>query len=111
MSYEELAQMIEQIGLPFAYYQFPEGTSKAQPFICFYYPASADEIADSINYVKITEMVIELYTAEKSFELEKRVESVLREHDHVYTRTETWIDDERMYLETYNLEVIINECE
>lgn len=108
MTYVEIAQMIEEIGLPFAYYQFSNKTAQAPPFICFFYPASADEMADDVNYVKITEVVIELYTAEKSLELESQVETVLRDHGQTYTRTESWLDDQRMYMETYNLEVIIN---
>ena len=108
MTYTEIAQMIEEIGLPFAYYQFPKDTAKAPPFICFFYPASADEMADDINYVKVTEVVIELYTAEKSLDLEAQVEAVLREHGQTYTRVESWLDDQRMYQETYNLEVMID---
>ena len=108
MTYVEIAQMIEDIGLPFAYYQFPKDTAQAPPFICFFYPASADEMADDINYVKVTEVVIELYTAEKSLDLEAQVEAVLREHGQTYTRVESWLDDQRMYQETYNLEVIID---
>ena len=108
MTYVEIAQMIEEIGLPFAYYQFPKDTAQAPPFICFFYQASADEMADDINYVKVTEVVIELYTAEKSLDLEAQVEAVLREHWQTYTRVESWLDDQRMYQETYNLEVIID---
>jgi hypothetical protein len=65
-------------------------------------------MADDINYVKVTEVVIELYTAEKSLDLEAQVEAVLREHGQTYTRVESWLDDQRMYQETYNLEVIID---
>ena len=33
MSYEDIATMIESIGLPYAYYQFPEGTGQEPPFV------------------------------------------------------------------------------
>lgn len=108
MSYEELQQMVDEIGLPSAYYQFPQKTEQAPPYICFYYPASADKIADNINYVEAVQVVIELYVNDKDFDLERKLEKVLRSHELPYTRTESYLDSERMYLETYTMEVIIN---
>lgn len=108
MSYEELGELIEEIGFPSAYYQFPKDTARPCPFICFYYPASADELADNENYVKVEQLVIELYTNNKDFAAEKAVEDVLREHELTFTRTESYLDDERMFMETYQTEVIIN---
>lgn len=108
MTYKEIAQMIEKIGVPYAYYQFPEGTGQEPPFICFYYPNNNDFIADDSNYVKVVQLVIELYTDNKDFSLEATLEAVLTEHDLVFTREETYIDSERMYLQTYYTEVIIN---
>ena len=48
MTTQEVAQMIESVGVPYAYYQFDEATAKPCPFICFYYAGSEDFIADSI---------------------------------------------------------------
>lgn len=108
MTYKEISKMIEKVGVPYAYYQFPEGTGQEPPFICFYYPNNNDFIADDSNYVKVVQLVIELYTDNKDFSLEATLEAVLAEHDLVFTREETYIDSERMYLETYYTEVIIN---
>lgn len=108
MTYQGIAQMIETVGIPYAYYQFPENSGQEPPFICFYYPNNNDFIADGSNYVKVVQLVIELYTDNKDFDLEAMLEAVLAEHDLVYTREETYIDSERMYLQTYYTEVIIN---
>lgn len=108
MTYKEIAQMIDSVGVPYAYYQFPEGTGQEPPFICFYYPNNNDFVADGENYVKVVQLVIELYTDNKDFSLEASLEVVLAERDLVFTREETYIDSERMYLETYYTEVIIN---
>ena len=108
MTYKEIAQMIAEVGVPYAYYQFQEGTGQEPPFICFYYPNNNDFVADGENYVKVVQLVIELYTDNKDFSLEATLETVLAEHDLVFTREETYIDSERMYLETYYTEVIIN---
>ena len=108
MTYQGIAQMIETVGIPYAYYQFPENSGQEPPFICFYYPNNNDFVADGENYVKVVQLVIELYTDNKDFSLEASLEVVLAEHDLVFTREETYIDSERMYLETYYTEVIIN---
>ena len=108
MTFEEINNMVEDIGLPFAYYQFPEGTGQQPPFICFYFPDNDDFIADNINYCKIEALRIELYTDEKDFAIEAEVEAALNEAGLVYSRTETPIESERMYLVSYDTEVLIN---
>ena len=37
MSLQEVAEMIAEIGLPFAYRSFESGTGQAPPFICYLY--------------------------------------------------------------------------
>ena len=107
MTYQEIASMISEIGLPFAYYQFDNDTAVDPPFICFYYPENDDFIADSINYQKIESLVIELYTDNKDFAQEAAVESVLSAHGLVYSRMESYIDQEKMYMVTYQTSIMI----
>ena len=109
MTYQEIAEMVESIGLPFAYYQFDQNTAQPPPFICFYYPASNDVYADASNYQRITELTIELYTDNKDFEHEKAVEDALAASSLTYRKLESYIDEEQMYMVTYEMEVIINE--
>lgn len=100
--------MVASIGLPYAYNEFPDGTAQSPPFICFLYDTSNDFAADNTNYVKVRPLVIELYTDNKSFSLEQTVESVLEANGLFYTRNETYIASERMFLVTYTMEVCIN---
>ena len=109
MTYREVSEMIAEVGIPTAYYQFPEKTNQQPPFICFYYPSSDDFMADDTNYVDIRPLNIELYTDEKDFAMEAAVEAVLRGRELSYRKTETVIDSERMYMVAYYTEVIINE--
>lgn len=109
MTYKEVAAMIESIGLPYAYYQFPEGTAQACPFICFYFGSSEDLAADNTNWQRIRPLFIELYTDNKDFPLEETVESKLNSFGLVYDRDETYIDSERMYMVTFESDVIITE--
>lgn len=108
MTYEEVAAMVEAIGYPFAYYQFPE-TGQEPPFVCFFYSVSADFIADDSNYQKIEHLVIELYTDQKDFTAEKAVEAVLAAHSLVWSRSEAALDSERMYEVIYEMDVVITE--
>ena len=108
MTYKEIAQLIDGIGYPYAYYQFEQETAKEPPFICFYYPGRDDMLADDSNYAQITELTIELYTDNKDFAAEAAVESALEAAGIVYEKDEAYIDSERMYMITYNTEVLIN---
>ena len=108
MTYQEVAQMVEKIGLPFEYYQFDDKTGQQPPFVVFYYPNIDDLYADDENYQRITELDIELYTDNKDFEHEAIIERILKEHHITYTKDETYIDSEEMYEVLYSMEVLIN---
>lgn len=109
MTYKEIATMVESTGLPYAYYQFPDGTDQACPFICFFLDSSNDFAADNTNYQKIRRLNIELYTDNKDFTLEQTVETVLNSNGLVYYREETYLDSERMYMVSYETEIVITE--
>lgn len=111
MTTQEIASMIESVGVPYAYYQFeennPNNPAPDPPFICFYYPTAEDFKADNINYAHINALTVELYTDAKDFDLEARVEAALTAAELPYAKGETYIDSERMYMTTYNTEVLI----
>lgn len=111
MTYQNVATLIDSIGLPFAYYQFTEDTAQPCPFICFYYPGDNDFIADNANYAAIRELTIELYTDEKDFSTEATVEGVLTAAGLVWTKMESYIDQEKMFMTTYETEVLITNGE
>lgn len=106
MTYKEIKTLLETTGLPVVYYQWPKDKAPNPPYLIFYYPGDNDFVADDTNYQKIRELTVELYTDQKDFALEEVVEGVLS--GMVYSRYETYIDDERMFLVTYEMEVIIN---
>ena len=37
MTYEQIAEMVEEMGLPFAYHHFAEGESPTPPFLLFFF--------------------------------------------------------------------------
>lgn len=108
MTYEQIASMVESMGFPYAYYEFDEGSGQQPPFICFYYPNNNDFHADGVNYANIEQLNIELYTDEKDFDAEEKVESVLKANGLTFQKAETKIDSEKMYQVLYECEVLIN---
>lgn len=109
MTYRQVAEMVSSIGVPYAYYQFPNNTGIAPPFVCFYFDSSNDFAADNTNYQKIRRLNIELYTDSKDFTLEQTVEDTLSNSGLVYYREETYLDSERMYMVSYETEIVITE--
>jgi hypothetical protein len=108
MTYKDVADMVESIGLDFAYYEFQEAAGQSPPFILFYFPERRDIIADDSNYCKKEQLIIELYTDTKDFEKEAAVEAVLEANGFVYSRAEQFIETERMYEVIFSTEVFIN---
>jgi hypothetical protein len=108
MTYKQIASMVSSIGLPYAYYQFPEGTAQAPPFVVFFYADTDDVFADDTNYQRIATLNIELYTSEKDFSTESTVEQILTNNNLTYYKEENYIDSEQMWQIAYEMEVIIN---
>lgn len=106
MTFIEVKQMIESIGLPYTYDSFPNNVAPAPPYIVFNYPNNDDFGADNTNYVSIDVLNIELYTSTKDFELEKNLEAVLNANGFYYDKTETYIRQDNIYQITYVTEVI-----
>ena len=113
MTYKQVYDAIKAITvstgetIPVAYYQFPEKEAPPPPFICYYYEGSDDLAADNTNYQKVRPLTIELYTDNKDFHVEEIVESALTGAGFVFTRDESYIGSEKLYLVSYETEVVI----
>lgn len=105
MSYEEINEMMLEMGLPFAYHHFTEGESPKPPFLIFLSPGENTFSADNLMYHSFKKLDIELYTDEKSPETEAEIEAVLKHHHIYYTKSEIWIESERLYEVLYEMEV------
>ena len=105
MTKAEVTQMIRSIGMPFAYDHFAEGESPDPPFLVYLYPRADNFAADGGAYLKQDVLHIELYTDKKDLSLETSVEAVLDGHGFFYSKSETWIPDEKMYEVLYETEV------
>ena len=104
MTHNEIMEMLEETGLPTAYDHFAEGESPDPPFICFLFPGSDNFSADGMVYLKVCRVNVELYTDEKDPPMEQRLETVLDRHRIFYEKSETWIEEERLYEVLYTFE-------
>ena len=105
MRIEELAAMLQEMDIPFAYDHFAEGECPETPFICYLLPGSDNFAADGRVYFRINEVRIELYSDSKDVGLESKVETVLDSHGIFYNKSEVWIQSEKLYEILYSFEV------
>lgn len=105
MTHEDVLEMMEEMGLPFAYDHFVEGEAPKPPFLVFLYPKAVNFAADGIAYFKVNQLDIELYTDLKQPEVEEQIEVVLLKHGIFYGKREVWIESERLYEVLYEMEV------
>ena len=105
MTIENLVEMLQKTGIPFAYDHFAEGESPKPPFICYLLPGSNNFAADGKVYFRINQVRIELYTDSKDLAVERKVEMVLDESGIFYNKSEVWIQSEKLYEVLYSFEV------
>lgn len=105
MRIEELAAMLQEMDIPFAYDHFAEGESPEPPFICYLLPGSDNFAADGRVYFRINGVRIELYSDSKDVGLDSKVEAVLDSHGIFYNKSEVWIQSEKLYEILYSFEV------
>jgi hypothetical protein len=109
MTNAEIIQALESIGFPVAYSHFvstPENPAPPPPFITVQFAYSNDVMADNLNYVEVSNYQIELYTAIKDVSAEKRVQNKLKELRLPYSKTGTWLDDEKLFQTIYEVQII-----
>lgn len=107
MTPQEVNTMVESVGIPSAYYQFADDTGQQPPFICFFYGDSNDFLADNTNYKRVERLFVELYTDEKDFALESKVEKTMNDHDIVFVKSQDYIDTERMHVTVYESDIFL----
>ena len=104
MTQGELFTALKTLGLPVAYRLFK--TATAPPYLVYFLVKNDDIIADNRNYLKVERYQAELYTASKDPVLEARLEAVLKAKKLVYTKTEAYIDTEKLNQVVYGFQLI-----
>lgn len=107
MTYQEVNELVASFGLPYSYWQFPQETDRAPPFLCFFFGSSNDFYADNHNFQPIRGLHFELYTDRKAFDLEEEIEGRLDALDIPYYKEETFLEKERMHMTSYDMDLVI----
>ena len=108
MTHEEILAMVNETKLTNAYDHFAEDGAPDPPYLVFLLPGRDDFLADNKAYLKVTTLTLELYTEYKDPDTEEQIEAVLESHEIIYDKSEVWIDSEKLYQVTYEMEVIYN---
>jgi len=106
---QELYTALKAIGYPVAYSHFldtQQSPAPAPPFITYREAYSSDVMADNLNYVGVSNIQIELYTDRKDPAAEAAVQNKLKELGLPYSKTETYIEDERLFQVIYEIQLI-----
>ena len=108
MTFKEVADALSLTGYPVTYLSWPDSEVPPLPYICYYYPDMTPETADNTHHAQIYTLNVELYTKNKQFDVEANVEQILLNAGFVFTKEETFLNDENMYEVLYMMEAIID---
>ena len=87
------------------YYAWPEKEAPALPYILYYSTGSDYFAGDNIVYHSQRPVRIELYSRLKDLATEEAVETALTTAGLYWERDESYIDDEKVYLTVYEVEI------
>lgn len=104
MTQTELYTALKSLGMPVAYGEFTQST--APPFITYQFAYSKDFKADNQNYLEVDSFQVELYTANKDLVIETLIQNKLRDLRLPYSKTESWIESEKMRQIIYEIQIV-----
>lgn len=106
MTLKEVSQMITSCGFACRYSHFSKTPNP--PYVVYYYPSENDVFSDDSNYVNRRQLFVELFTKNKDFEAESTIEAALKSNGLTWYKQTDFLNDERLFQTTYEMEVIIN---
>ena len=108
MTREQIEQMLEEMEIPFRYHHFTQKEMEdvSLPILVWIVPGTDNFFADGQAYHKIKELDIELYTDEKDWALEEKLEGILDKYGIPWQQTASeWLETEKMWESLYEMEV------
>ena len=104
MSYQELSDLLTAgVGIPFAFHHWDK--PPAMPFGVYFDDRTDNFEADNIAYYVVRHFVVELYVRQRDPALEELLEGVLDGAELAWDKDAVYIDDERAYQISYEIEV------
>ena len=109
MTLAQVDAVLKGTGLPVVYHQWRQDNARGPrpplPRITYQVRNDNPFYADGVVYYTCPAIEAALYTAEKDTALEAAVDTVLQSAEIAYTKTEGWVEDERVYAIIYEFEV------
>ena len=105
MTLKKFDEMLQTIGLPVAYYSFPEGKAPPLPFICYLETNTDNFSADGIVYHEVKKMAVELYIKRRDLKLEATIEATFKNNGIFWQKDFVYLNDERCYEILYEMEI------
>lgn len=108
MNKKSIETMLEKVGVPFKYHHFTQREMKEipLPIMVWNVPGTDNFFADGQVYKKVKRLDIEIYTDEKDWELEEKLEKILDESGIAWEQTASeWLQSESMWESLYEMEV------
>ena len=106
MTKTEVANLIASFGFSWRYSHFSQ--TPAPPYVVYYYPAENDVHADDSNYVNKRQLFVELFAKTKDDTSEATIEGKLKAAGLSWYKQTDFLNDEKLFQTTYELEVIID---
>ncbi|WP_411736094.1 hypothetical protein [Paenibacillus sp. M2] len=104
MNQTELYQGLQAIGYPVAYSHFT--TEPKAPYLVYLFAYGNDYMADNFNHAEVSVYQVELYTEKKDLTAEQKVKDKLREMQLPFSKSETYLESEKMHQVIYEIQLI-----
>lgn len=109
MNIKGLKNVLDSTGLPVAYHSWklsdPNNPPPKPPYIIYYLKNSDNTGADNKVYYKQNYYNVELYTNKKDIAVEQKLEDAFDSASIFYDKTESYIDEEKMFDILYEIEI------
>lgn len=96
------AILADRVGIPFAYHHWDRPPK--MPYGVLFDDYTENFFADNIVYLTVNHVNIELYVRKRDYVLEKKLESVLAGEGLSWDKAAEYIDSERFYKISYEVE-------
>lgn len=103
MTYRDLEQMLEPLGIPFALHHWEHPPN--MPYGVYCDSGTHNFAADGAVYTVIRSVMIELYIRRRDPDLEGRLEAILTAAGLYWDKDAVYIDTERFFQVAYEIEV------
>lgn len=101
MTLKEFGDRLTTSGIDFRYHHWKR--AKSPPFGVFYIESNSNFAADGGVFIKMSNVVVELYTNSKEPERERDIEEILDALELYYDKVETYVESEKLYQVAYSL--------